>query len=617
MPEETSKSAPPIATLLKRFEEAATARKNKGFDEKWDEADKYYNGNQWEGVEKIAFYQSEPVFNKVAEFIEIMRSYLADNKWGLDVYPIAMPEGVEDELNQIVDPSKPIQPTQGVLGIDPQQTIIDFIDRADKLMDFLWLDQREQNKLAQVLLYVFKYGTGLQKSTFNATDIGDTGVGQIETKAVSPRYIFPDPAASCVQDASFIIEHHPVTFRWVIERYPDKAMEVRAGGLGSSTEYNETGAIEGGTGAANSQEAQRVDVYEAYYIDSSIMEDDESESGYSLAYPNGRCTIFTKSGVVLDDYENPYSTFPYVRFIEIPRPNEFWGDATVWKAFGIQDTINLILRAILDNSLWMSHGIWVADTTSGTNPKKLAAVAPRDTVMKNPGTEVRRDVGQPLPYTIFDLLEQQVQAFDRVVGLPDVLRGIVPSRQPVGTVQMQKEAGDVRTRERARRVEEALEDLGQLWWDIVSNHWTDKRTVNGKSLTGGLDMFQLSKKDLEGWKMSLRVLPGSTTPYDVEGQMERARLLRADMQVPLPDAYLTELSRLPGATKALLESQADQMKMQAQQAPPEEPEMEPEMPPMDGMEPEMPAQEPVGMETQAAIEEAMAMGLSPEEVMPA
>ena len=45
--------------------------------------------------------------------------------------------------------------------------------------------------------------------------------------------------------------------------------------------------------------------------------------------------------------------------------------------------------------------------------------------------------------------------------LPDVLRGIVPGRQPVGTTQMQKEAGDVRTRERQRRVGEALERVGR------------------------------------------------------------------------------------------------------------------------------------------------------------
>lgn len=612
--EGTGANAVPIATLLKRFKEAETARKNK-YETYWDDADKYYSGAQWEGVEKIAYFQSEPVYNKVYEFIETMRSYLADNKWGLDVFPVAMPEEVEDELNNLVDTTKPIMPTQGVLGVDPEKTILDIIDRADKLMDFLWLDQRLQNKLAQVLLYVFKYGTGLLKSVFNGTDIGDTGVGQIETTVVSPRYIFPDPAASSVHDASFIFEHHPVTFRWVIERYPEKAMEVRQKGLGSTTTHNERGG-DLGAGAADSQEASRVDVYEAYYIDSSIAEDDESATGYSLAYPNGRCTIFTSTGVVLEDYENPYSMFPYVRFIEVPRPGEFFGDATIWRGFGIQDTINSLLRSIIDNSLWMAHGIFIADTTSGTNPKKLSGIAPRDTIMKNPGTEVRRDVGEALPYTIFDLLNEQVQAFDRVVGMPDVLRGIVPSRQPVGTVQMQKEAGDVRTRERARRVEEALEDLGQLWWDIVAEHWNDKRTINGKRATGGLDLFQLSKEDIEGWRMSIRVIPGSTTPFDVENQMEKARVLVNEMGVALPPTYLTELSRLPGATRAYMDAQRDLAEgenPETEQPAPEMP-LSPagEMPP----EPEMGGMEGgIGPETAQALAEAESMGL-PAEIPP-
>lgn len=586
------KNSVPVQTLLSRFAESKKYRQK--YEGDWDKARDMYEGKQWQGIEKAAWFQSEPVYNKIFEFVEIHRGYLADNKWGVDAVPASMPkalrEAFEDDLT----------PTSEAVGGDPSATFLDMVDKINKLLDFLWMDNRMKSKLAEVILYMFLYGTGFLKATFDPNDISDSGIGQIETKVVSPWYIFPDPNATSVHDASFIIEHHPVTYRWVLERYPDKAEDVKNAGLGSSTEFNERqGNV--GRGAVDNAEAQRVDIYECWYIDSAIIEDEEGKA--KLQYPNGRMTLMTASGVILEDKPNPYSMFPYVRFVEIPRPAEFFGDCTVNRCIGIQQTINQILRTIIDNGLWLVHGIWIADTTSGITPDSLAGYGPRDVIVKNPGTEVRRDEGQQLPPHLFETLNQQVEAFDRVAGIPDVLRGIVPSRQPVQTTVMQREAGEVRTRERQRRVEEALEDLGKLWLDIASEHWPDKRIIRNRRMLGGFDMFEMSKKELQEWKFDVHVIPGSTSPSDTADQLETAFMLVERGGVTVPPNYMVELARLPGLYAAMAEQESMALGEQAENG---------DTPPMENPEQqELPLDIPPDAELPVSPEEALA---SPQEL---
>lgn len=562
MAEKFNENDVPVQTLKTRIEETKKFRKK--YEDNWDENRDYFEGNQWGDVERIAWFQSEPVFNKIFEFVEMNRAYLSDNQWGVDVVPARLPKKLENAAKDLMN-SAPDQlaATQEAVGIDPMAELLDMVDRVNKLLDFMWVDSRMKSKLAEVILYVFLYGTGFIKSTFDVNNVSDAGIGQIENKVLSPWYIFPDPNATNVHDASFIFEHHPVTLRWIIERYPEKAQEVKDSGVGSTTEYNERQGNTG-RGPADNSEAKKVDIWECWYLDSTILEDEET-GDYTLKYPNGRMTLMTEGGIILEDKENPYQSFPYVRFIEAPRPGEFFGDCTVNRLVPIQNTINQILRTIIDNGLWLVHGIWITDATSGVTPDALAGYGPRDVLVKNPGTELRREGGEQLPQHLFEMLRQQEEAFDRVAGITNALRGIVPSRQPVATTQMQQEAGEVRTRERQRRIEESLEDLARLWLDIASEHWQDNRVIRNKRVLGGFEMFEMSKKDLQEWKFDVHVVPGSTSPMDTTQQLEKAFQLIERGGVQIPPMYLVETSNLPNLYSAMLSSMNEEVP--AEQAP--------------------------------------------------
>ena len=556
----------PLKQLKARFEEAKKARQK--YETNWDKAKKFYDSKQWEGIPKIAWYQSEPVFNKVFEFVEIMRGYLADNRWGVDSIPATYPEGADEK------------------------TVNEFADKVNKLLDFLWTDNRMQNKLAQVLQYVFLYGTGFVKATFDPENISASGIGQILTEVIDPYYIFPDPYASDMYDASYVIEHHPVSLRWALERYPNKQQELLQSGETSTTEYNAAKGVEGSPGPVDTSEGKALDIYEHWYKDSAVIEDEDGNT--VPKYKTGiRRTVLTAGDIVLEDGEALYNMFPYIRFIEIPRPSEMFGDCTVHKALGIQQTINQLLRSIIDNGLWLIHGIWIADTTSGVTPKSLSGYGPRDTIMKNPGTDVHRDAGAALPPHVMETLIQQTEAFDRVVGIPDVLRGVVPSRQPVQTTMMQQESGEVRTRERQRRVEESLADLGKLWLDIVGEHWNDQRVIRNKKALGGFDMFQISNSDFDEWRWDVHVVPGSTGPMDKAAMMTTLAEAVNTMGVQIPPDFVVKMLGIPGLEAAMLEKKnQDEAQLAAQTqsegAPAAAPSAAPpmEMPPMEAPIPE-------------------------------
>ena len=189
--------APNVEQLKARKKEAENAR-NKYVDN-WERNTNLYNTKAWEGIPKIAPYQSEPQYNKVAEFVEIMRAMLADNKWGIDAIPNKTPEGGDTK---------------------------DMSSKANNLLDFLWDDTQMQFILPQVFLHMFTKGTAFIKPVFDPENITHKGIGQIALDVVDPFYIYPDPDATAVDNADYIIQVQPVSLRHIIRKYPEKAGEV-------------------------------------------------------------------------------------------------------------------------------------------------------------------------------------------------------------------------------------------------------------------------------------------------------------------------------------------------------------------------------------------------------
>ena len=87
----------PATTLLRRFKEAEKAKEK--YNGTWARNIRLWRTEAWVGIEKIAWFQSEPEYNKVFEFVETMRGFLSDNKWGMDVIPAVIPGDMQKALD--------------------------------------------------------------------------------------------------------------------------------------------------------------------------------------------------------------------------------------------------------------------------------------------------------------------------------------------------------------------------------------------------------------------------------------------------------------------------------------------------------------------------------------
>ena len=531
----------PVSELLDEF--GRTREYRRTFDENWDRNDRFVAGNHWEGVNKRKWWESQPVLNKTFEYKEIVRALLADQRWGLDALPRTIGKDGDESDGQ---------------------SIADKASKVNHLLDYVWDDCYIQLHLAEALDHTFNKGTGIIKATFDPDDVSKRGNGQITVEAVNPKRIFPDQDATNIDDAAYLFDRREVTWAYALRRWPELVTVdmLTNGGMGDPS-YTPTV----GPDASYKQfESKTIDLIECWYHSEAVEEIPDSDRfdaslkshvyDVRKKYPNGRYTLMLGNGIVLDDKPNPYSTFPYVLIKEIPVEGQFWGGCTMDRLVPMQQTINIIAQSIIDNALFLSTGVWIADDKSGIDPKELPKTgAPGGVVIKKQGTEVRRDAGAQLPPHIFDTLKMQLDLFDRVAGLPDVLRGIVPSRQPVQTTMMQQEAGELRTRERARRVEDALSRLGELIVDIVKRYWSDERTYRRVKSDGSLDVFGLSKKDLQGWEFDVIVRPGSTLPLDRMFATQKALEMRG-AGIQIPDAYILKLSGLPGIEEVIADTAA-------------------------------------------------------------
>lgn len=598
MPEKNV-DAVPVAELLREFD--AARRHRRQFDTNWDRNDRYYAGNHWYGIKKRKWWESQPVIDKSFEYVEIVRALLADQRWGLD----ALPRTVGKDGDE----------SDGM-------TISDKASKVNHLLDYIWDDARIQYNLAEALIHTFTKGTGILKAYFDPDIVSKKESGRTVIEAVNPKRIFPDQDATCIEDAAYLFDRREVTYAYVLRRWPDKVTpEMLA--QGGAAEADWTPNV-GPDAMPRVFENKTLDLLECWYHSEAVEEIHDSERfdetigkwvyDVRKKYPHGRYTLMLGNGIVIEDKPSPYSYFPYVLLPEIPVEGQFWGGCTLDRLVPIQNSINLTAQSIIDNGNFLSTGVWVIDDKSGIDPKSLPKTgAPGGVVVKKQGTEARRDGGTQLPPHQFETLKMLIDLFDRVGGLPDVLRGVVPGRQPVQTTMMQQEAGELRTRERARRVEDALSRLGSIILDIVKRYWTDERTYRRVKADGSLDVFGLSADDLEGWDFDIIVRPGSTLPLDRMFATQKALEMRGQ-GIQIPDAYILKLSGLPGIEEVIADMASEQMPMPGDDAMPEGGEMPPAEAMMQGDE--VPFEDFPGMEEQDPFAALAAQGQMTGEELP-
>ena len=293
------------------------------------------------------------------------------------------------------------------------------------ILDWEWYRTNMQEMLLANSVYTFTVGTSIIMLKYDFNDKPKTEVdGEVTPVKVSPFNIYPDPLATSVEDAEYIVYADYMHVNKLKQKYPDKADFLQ----GADVTYSELVNDRDENAKINNQ-VLVLEVWCRDYTTFDEVDDTTGDKKKKHKYPNGRViTAAPELGIILEDKENPYKTgrFPFFLFKDINVPFQFWGEGEVKWLLSPQKQANDLYNQIIDNAKHTANMQWVIDKNAGI-PKGELTNRPGLIVRKNPGSEVRRDSPPSMPMYVSEMIEKLKGDIEVISGVHDVTRGETPA----------------------------------------------------------------------------------------------------------------------------------------------------------------------------------------------
>lgn len=453
------------------------------YTKKWEKYKNAYSGDYFKNV-KLPNYRSDEVSNYIFGMIETIRPIMLDN-----------------------DPKFQVLPRH--------KEAVSFSNDLQNALNYEFDREHVNTKLQKELINALTIGTSV---FFIPWDNKKKEVGFIPVSAFN---IFPDPLATCVDDAEYIIYASYVNENKLKLSNPKFAKKLS----GSSINYSEL--VDNND--YNSDINNQILVLEIYTRDYESL-DEKSE----IKYKNGRViTLCPEIGVVLSDKENPYvdGQFPFVLLKDYDVPGKFWGEGEVSQLLSPQKSMNDLNNAILDNAKATANMPWIIDKNSGIGANVITA-RPGLIIRKNPGTEVRRDMPPQMPMYVTNQVEVYKKDIETISGIHNSVRG--ESATGVYTAQgilALQEAGQARVRLKVKILEESLSRMAMLWVSRMKQFWSGERWITITNSDGSIDLKAFNKNTLK-YDYLVKITAGSTMPVNRGAMLD---LMIRLAQTPMPD----------------------------------------------------------------------------------
>lgn len=511
-----------------KFKESMVAKAP--YTKRWNEYFDAYNGDYFKG-KNLPDYKSDLNANYVFSTIETIRPIMVDNDPKFQAMP-RQPEGMQ------------------------------FSTDLNEVFSYEWDREKMNTKLYRELI------NGLVTGTYIFFVPWDSEEKQVRAIPVSPFNLFPDPLATSVEDAEYLIY---ATYKNVLELkrlFPSKADKLHGGNVN----YGEL--VHDNNRDANVD--NQVLVLEVWSRD-HIVEANKMTNTGSI----GRVTVVCPDlGIVLSDKKIPYNDkkFPFVVGKDYDVPGKFWGEGEVAQLLSPQKYMNELNNAIIDTAKTTANSPWIVDNNAGipvgsiTNRQGLV-------VRKNPGTDVRREQPAQMPGYVINAVETMKEDIAQISGIFDSLKG--DSATGVYTAQgilALQEAGQARIRLKVKLMEEMLGELARMWFSRMVQFWKEDRWVR-TSFTDGTHDLKLLKKEAFEYEYDIRILAGSTMPVNRGAMLDlmirlaqtpmsdgQALVDREAVAQYLPAEVRSAMLGRMGERKLELEQQIQEMQMMMQQA---------------------------------------------------
>lgn len=464
-----------------KFKESMVAKApyTKNWNMFWDS----YRGDYLKNTSKPE-YKSDLVSNYIFSIIETIRPIMLDNDPKFQAMP-RHPEGT-------------------ALSNDLQEAL-----------SYEWDREYMRSKLFRELITTLVTGTSVIFQPW------DSVKKEVRAIFVNPFNIFPDPLATSVDDAEYMIYasyKNVEVLRRMFPQYRDRL-------VGADVNYGEL--------VHNNNQNAKIDnqilILEVWTRDY----ESKDEKGQNK-YPNGRViTVCPEIGIVLSDKKNPYKDgkFPFEIIKDYDVPGKFWGEGEVAQLLSPQKEMNELNNAILDTAKTSANAPWILDKNSGIAEGKITS-RPGLVLRKTPGSEVRREQPPQMPAYIPQAVDSYKSDMEQISGVFDTLKG--NSETGVYTAQgilALQEAGQARIRLKVKLLEESLGRIATKWLSRMRQFWTDERYVRVTHADGSYDVKSFNKKTFD-FDFDVRITAGSTMPVNRGAMLD---LMVRLAQTPMPD----------------------------------------------------------------------------------
>lgn len=467
---------------------------------KWKKYLEAYKGDYFKNS-NIPEYRSNQISNFVFSTIESIKPIMADQMHKFEVLPRS-----EEGLRQAYV--------------------------VNKALDFEFERDKMRGKILQAMTTSLQIGS----CVFYLSWDGEAGVdGEVKCTVVNPMNFFPDPNATDIQSGEYVIYATYKHINQVKKLFPDKASLLEGGNI----KIQELVAGREKESNGNGTQILILEVWckDYTYIDSEEEKDGKKTKNKKRAFPNGRViTVAPDFNVVLSDKKNPYEDgrFPFVLLKDHDVPFEFWGAGEIEQLISPQEAINDLNNLVLDNAKNTGNQQWIVDKNAGIAQGKLTN-RPGLIIRKNPGTEVRREQAPPMPMYIQQHINELKMDLDNISGVHDVTQGRKPTGIQAGNAIMAlQEASQGRIRLKNNYIEEALGEIGKMWFSRMKQFWVMDRWVRTTTEDGSFEFTKVSKETLGG-EFDIHIKAGSAMATNKASMMDiMIRLAQTPAEDGLP-----------------------------------------------------------------------------------
>lgn len=457
---------------------------------------------------------------------------------------------------------------------DPHSPFYDFISKISEDLSLViystWQNEDFDGQIKLGLWDAFLYGAGIYKNVWDCSL--DAGYGNAVLRRVDPYNFYPDPNATSLLDCEFMIEVRKMSIDELERRFPNKIAEIEAGNtidisedqrptIGSGSAFPDPpniGSLPSGNGmwSRGSQRNRKsstlplITVYEYWIRENDLEEEDYSDLPESerpvlaeaQVRDKWRVVIIANNTILLDEYAEDLwegAWQPYERYV-FDDIGEFYGIALVDHLAYPQIYLNRLLTALQHNTELTGNPVFIEPTNSGLSRvgvvNKPGMRLPVNPAAMAVGAGPHWVVPPPMPNTVMELINFWISRIENASGLSAIVRGATPTaRNSQGVISSIQEAAFVRIRAGLRNLEKTLENCTIKIADLISEFYTEPRTMS----IVGPDGAQLSKvltarhfygptsKGGSPLKFAIHIQAGSSTPTSRQARVAEADTLYA------------------------------------------------------------------------------------------